>query len=205
MSSSTDLINIVNFSRKMAKDIFGDYAKMIIDGATPLYVKMVEYLVISQIRSSFFALLVIFIMIGLLFKSFKMFFIGMFANIVPIIITLGIMGYLKINLDIATVTIAAIAIGVAVDDTIHFLFFYTKLIREGHSAKKAIRMTTLTTGRAITITSIIVSCGYCVMLLSNVSSIIYFGLLTALAMIAAWFCDLFLLPSFLLIIDGRKK
>ena len=110
---------------------------------------------------------------------------------------LGLMGLLSIPLDIMTITIAAIVIGIGVDDTIHYLHRFRKEFAVGGNYTEAMRRSHGSIGRAMYYTSIIVSIGFSILVLSNFLPTIYFGILTGFAMLFAMFANLTLLPLLL--------
>lgn len=183
--------------------VFQGSVDVIYGGYIPLYVKLLEYITDSQIQSFLIAFLFIFAVMGILFRSLRVIIIGILPNIVPIFITLGVMGFTGINLDIATVTIAVIVIGIAVDDTIHFIFSYMRCRNRGDSVEVAIAHTLSTSGKAIIITSVMLITGYSVLLLASIKSVIFFGLLISIAMLSAVLCDLLLLPSMLILFSKK--
>jgi len=167
-------------------------------GYLPLYVKMMDYIVESQLVSFGLAFVVVFVLIGLLFKSLRMAALSVLPNVLPLFVTLGVMGLAGIRLDVATVTITAIVIGIAVDDTIHYLYrFRTELARCAGDHAEAVRRTSATAGRAIWATTLILCLGFSVLAGASVKSVSYFGLLTALALAVAVVGDLLVLPALL--------
>ncbi|MBF0224136.1 MAG: MMPL family transporter [Desulfobacterales bacterium] len=188
-----------------ANNIFQGSADVILGGYMPLYERLIDYLMKSQIESFLLAFIFIFITMGILFRSFKIILMGIIPNMAPIIFTLGFMGWAKINLDIATVTIAAIAIGIAVDDTIHFIFMYQKARSNNLSIRDSIEETLKISGKAMITTSVLLMIGYLVLTLASIKVVIYFGLLISITMFSALMCDLVLLPSILLVFEKEKK
>ena len=185
-----------------------------ITGVVHLLIKMQEYLLESQIKTFSLAFAVIFVVMIILLRSLKLALISMIPNLMPIVLTIGAMGYLGIKLDSGTMMIASVALGIAVDDTIHFLYRFKKEFKKGgdlfigndHSALTiqddylvAINKTMVNTGRAIIFTSIVAFCGFLALCLSNFKPIQYFGLLTAITMVSALIADIFVLPCFLLV------
>jgi predicted RND superfamily exporter protein len=206
MASSQTLASILGRLRGEIEVVFGDTTRAVPGGYVPLYVKMMDYIVESQVLSFLLAFVVIFLVMALLFRSLSVIVVGIVPNLLPIFLTLGLMGWLSIPLDIATVTVAAIAMGISVDDSIHFIFMFRRRRQEGRSVDEAIEQTLLTSGRAIIITSLLLILGYLVFALANVKSIIFMGVLIAATMLSALLCDLLLLPALLLLFaDDRKR
>ena len=119
--------------------------------------------------------------------------------------TMGAMGLFGINLDTATVMIASIATGIAVDDTIHFLNRFKHEVKLGASHEEAIATTFRTTGKAAVITSLTLVAGFWCLLLGSFNPTIYFGFLSGITMITAVFGDLFLLPASLILFLPKDK
>jgi hypothetical protein len=113
----------------------------------------------------------------------------------PVIAVLGVMGYLDISLNIATVMVASVALGVVDDDTIHFINRYRREIARGMTTDDAIQIATSHEGRASLTTAIINSCGYGVLLLSEYKPTAWFGGLLALTMAMAFLAEVFVLPA----------
>ncbi len=189
-----DLINEIN-SFLMNK--FDNLEEFKVNGLLVLYNNMLKSLFSSQIKSLGFVILVIFVMFVILFRSFKLSIIGIIPNILASTFILGLIGLLKIPLDIMTITIAAISIGIAVDNTIHYIYRYKENLKLGRNHSGMIEKTHLTVGNAVLITSIAITAGFLTLCLSNFVPTVYFGLFTSLAMIFAMIGVLITLPSML--------
>ncbi len=172
-----------------------DFEEIKINGLLVLYNNMLSSLYKSQIKSLGFVLLAIFLMFIILFKSFKLSIVGIIPNIFASTFILGLIGIMKIPLDIMTITIAAISIGIAVDNTIHYLYRYKLNISQNLSYLNSIENAHLSVGKAVIITSMAISLGFLVLCLSNFVPTIIFGLFTSLAMIFAMIGVLITLPS----------
>mgnify|MGYP001797316509 CR=1 FL=1 len=131
---------------------------------------------------------------GLLFRSWRMLLVGVLPNVIPLVITGGLMGFLGITLRASTSIVFLIAFGVAVDDTIHFLGRLRIELREGRSLEDAIKNTTLGTGKALVITTVILLCGFTMLLTSDFGGTFSVGLFTGLTLLVALISDLILLP-----------
>jgi len=141
----------------------------------------------------------IMILVGVMFRSFKMSWIAMVANVLPLLIIAGIMGYMDIDIKIPTAIIFILSFGIAVDDSIHFLSKLRLELNKGKKIEEAIRNTFLTTGKAIIVTSLILSGGFLTLALSSFSGTFYIGFFTSLCLIFAVTSDLILLPALILI------
>ena len=173
-------------------------------GSLVLYAHMEKALVEGQLRSFALALIVIIAVIMVLFGSWR---VGVYAfspNVIPIMVTLGFMGLTGIPINLATCMMPSIAIGIAVDDTIHFLARFRREYRRTHDAVVSSSITLTTTGRAIVVTSIVLFFGFLVVVLSDFKPNYYFGILTALTMVWALLGDLFTLPSSLIRFPPKK-
>ncbi len=145
-------------------------------------------------------LLLLSAMFLLLFRSLKVAFIAMVANLVPISVIFGFMGWIGIPLDMMTITIAAISIGIAVDDTIHYIFRYKIEFAKDQDYIGAMHRSHGSIGYAMTYTSAAIMVGFLVLVLSVFIPTIYFGLLTVLTMFMAIVADLLLLPKLILLV-----
>lgn len=173
-------------------------------GYLPLYVKMIDYVVESQVSSFGWAFLLVFLLMALLFRSWKLTALAIPPNVYPSFVLLGVMGVLGIHLDIATATITSIVTGIIVDDTIHYLHSYrVELARLGDDHAKAADAAALSTGRSVMMSSVLFFAGFSILLFASVKSIVYFGLLTALAMVVGVISDLFLLPAMLVALKPK--
>ena len=159
---------------------------------------MLDSLFNSQIKSLGFVIILIFIMFLILFKSIKLSIIAIVPNIFASTFILGIIGYLSIPLDIMTITIAAITIGIAVDNTIHYLYRFTEF-KKNNTMIKSINLTNLSAGLAVLTTSITIALGFSILSFSSFIPTVIFGIFTSMAMIFAMIGVLIFLPSLLIL------
>jgi predicted RND superfamily exporter protein len=165
-----------------------------ITGMAVLFNNMLQSLYTSQIATLELVFVAILIMFVILFRRIWLAVLAIIPNIFSAIFILGFMGWMNIPLDMMTITIAAITIGIAVDDTIHYIHrFQSEFKLDGNYRNSVIRCHG-SIGRAIYYTSITITIGFSILTLSNFIPTIYFGLLTGLAMILALMGDLLLLP-----------
>ena len=169
-----------------------------INGLLVLYNNMLQSLFNSQIKSFGIILLSIFLMLIILFRSFKLSLVAMIPNIIASSTILGLIGLLNIPLDIMTITIAAITIGIAVDNTIHYIYRIKENKKIYQDSETIIKKTNNNVGNAILTTSFTISFGFSVLCLSNFIPTILFGIFTALAMLIAMIGVLITLPSILI-------
>ncbi len=163
------------------------------------------YITTRLVRGLGLAVLVIALIIGILFRSIKIVLISLIPNILPLLIIAGIMGFFKLDLKISTGIVFTIAFGIAVDDTIHFLSKLKIELSKGKSFPYAIKRTFLSTGKAITLTSVILSSGFVAFSLSQFYSTILIGVLICITLVVAVLADLFLLPLLLMVFYGKHK
>jgi len=170
-----------------------------------IYNNMLQSLFSSQIMTLSLVLIILFIMFLLLFHSLRLTLIALVVNIIPIAIIFGFMGWLHIPLDIMTITIAAIAMGIGVDDTIHYIHRFKEEFANDSDYSAVMQRTNESIGYAMVYTSITVIIGFSILVLSNLVPTIYFGLLTMLVMLAALISNLILLPKLLLLIKPLRS
>ena len=172
-----------------------------------LYNNMLQSLFSSQIQTIGFVFISIMLMFIILFRSFYLALIAIIPNILPATLVLGFMGLKSIPLDLMTITIAAISVGIAVDNTIHYIIRFKREFYHNNNYSKSIQICHGSIGKAMYYTSSIIVIGFSILSLSNFIPTIYFGLLTGLAMLTALLASLTLLPSLLIIFKplGKEK
>ena len=170
-----------------------------------MYNNMLRSLFKSQILTIGVVLAGIFIMFTLLFRSISLAILGILPNILSASLVLSIMGWANIPLDMMTITIAAITVGIGVDDTIHYIHRYQYEIEKDYDYKAALLRSHSSIGNAMYYTSITIFLGFSILTLSNFIPTIYFGLLTGLAMLIAMVANLTLLPQLLIVFKPFGK
>ena len=168
-----------------------------ITGGVELNASLVGYLITSQIESFVLAMVIILAMFVFLFRSVKVALVAMIPNIIPILLALGLMGWTDIPLNMVTVMVASIAIGIAVDDTIHYVARAQLEFRKAGDYDETMFRVLRSTGRAIVFTSVVITLGFSATLLSTFKPPIQFGIVAGTTMIAALFGDLIVLPVIL--------
>lgn len=159
----------------------------------------------NLIYGLFFAFAVVAVIMGLLFRSMSIVVISLIPNMVPLLVIGGAMGFAGVDLKVSTSIIFGISFGIAVDDTIHYLAKFKLQLREGKSYLYAIKRTSISTGKAIMLTSLIICSGFVSMAFSSFKSSIYIGTLVGLTLLVAVISDLVLLPVLLLFWAKVKK
>ncbi len=198
-----DLINKINFD---LKDKFGleekDYK---LAGVLILFNNLLQSLFKSQILTLGLVMIGIFSMFIILFRNIKLSLIGVVPNFIAAFFILGIIGLLGIPLDMMTITIAAITIGIAVDNSIHYIYRFKEEFNKIKDYNKTLKTCHSTVGVAILNTSITIVFGFSILVLSKFIPTIYFGIFTGLAMLLAMISVLTLLPALILIIKPFGK
>jgi predicted RND superfamily exporter protein len=168
-------------------------------GLLVLYNNMLQSLFESQILTLGVVVLALLGMFLILFRSLKTALIALAPNLTAISVVLGVMGWLNIPLDMMTITIAAISIGIAVDNTIHYIYRFKYELQFEKSYIRTVHRCHGSIGRAMYYTSLTIISGFFILVLSNFIPSIYFGLLTALAMFIALIAALTLLPQLIIL------
>jgi predicted RND superfamily exporter protein len=176
-----------------------------VNGQTNMFAKMQSDVTNTLIESIAMAIGVISIIMLFIFKNLKMIPIFLIPNILPIVLVIGVMGWLGITIDIGVAISGAIIMGIAVDDTIHFLVKYQEARRKGHRLKESLIYVMQYAGSAIIFTTLILSSAFIVFNFSQFMLNANFGLVTAIALLIAVAVDLLLLPAILSRFDSKDK
>ena len=199
-----DLIKKIEYDLKNQIGLKSNEFKLA--GVLILFNNLLQSLFKSQILTLGFVMSGIFAMFLILFRNIKLSLIGVVPNFIAAFFILGIIGLLEIPLDMMTITIAAITIGIAVDNSIHYIYRFKEEFFQNNSYEKTIKLCHSTVGIAILNTSITIVFGFSILVLSNFIPTIYFGVFTGLAMLLAMISVLTLLPSLILLTKpfGKK-
>jgi predicted RND superfamily exporter protein len=160
-------------------------------------------LVAAQVRSFALAVGLVFLTIGVLFRSARLTLIAFVPNVMPVAWTGGMMGFFGIDLSTGTAMIASAVIGVVVDDTIHYLTGFSRAYRG--DPREAVRLTTTGTGAALFVNNVVLVLGFWVGCFGSFKPTIYFSLLSGVTMITALVCDLFVTPACLVLLDRGRR
>ena len=198
-----DLIKKINYDLKNKLGLNESEFKL--SGVLILFNNLLQSLFKSQILSLSLVMVGIFGMFLILFRNIKLSIIGVVPNFIAAFFILGIIGLLSIPLDMMTITIAAITIGIAVDNSIHYIYRFKEEYKNLGDYNKTINLCHSTVGKAILNTSITIIFGFSILILSKFIPTIYFGIFTGLAMLLAMVSVLTLLPSLLLLIKPFDK
>lgn len=198
-----ELIKKINYDLKNEFGLNEDRYKLA--GVMILFNNLLQSLFKSQILTLGLVMLGIFGMFVILFKNIKLSLIGVVPNFIAAFFILGIIGMLEIPLDMMTITIAAITIGIAVDNSIHYIYRFKEEFNKINDYKKTLKTCHSTVGIAILNTSITIVFGFSILVLSKFIPTIYFGIFTGLAMLFAMISVLTLLPSLILVFKPFGK
>ena len=198
-----DLIKKINFDLKNKIGLKEGYYKL--SGVLILFNNLLQSLFKSQILTLGLVMIGIFSMFLILFRNIRLSLIGVVPNFIAAFFILGIIGLLEIPLDMMTITIAAITIGIAVDNSIHYIYRFKEEFKKIKDYKKTLKICHSTVGVAILNTSITIVFGFSILVLSKFIPTIYFGLFTGLAMLLAMIFVLSLMPVLILVIKPFGK
>lgn len=198
-------LNENQFSLFLSEKIDSKLIKVTNTGSARLIDKSNTYLSKNMLTGLSIAFVLIALIMGLLFRSFKMTFLSLIPNVIPLIMIAGIIGFIGIDLNISISIIFTIAFGIAVDDTIHFLTKFKIELNKGKSVPYALKRTFLSTGKAIIVTSFILMGGFLTLMYSSFNGTFYTGLFISLTLLFAVVSDLLLIPSLFLLLYKNKK
>ncbi|MEJ2114956.1 MAG: MMPL family transporter [Gammaproteobacteria bacterium] len=194
--------------RKINDDLKSNFSGNIdigirVTGIGVLYNNVLQSLYRSQILTLGFVFISIFLMLSVLFKNIKFALIAILPNIFTALLILGMMGILNIPLNIMTITIAAIIIGIGIDDEIHYIHRYKKEFLARNDVYESILASQITVGKALWFTSITIASGFVLLVFSNFTPSIYFGLFTCLAMLISILATFSIIPLLLSITHNK--
>ena len=184
---------------------FPPYLSIECTGTTVVALRTNDYLVQSLVNSLGLALFFISIVMAVMFKARSILFASLVTNLIPIFTILGIIAWFGVSIRPPTAMTFAVALGIAVDDSLHFLLRYRKELRQGMNRVDAIKSTIINTGSALMITTTILVSGFSILLFSAFLPTYQFGLLSASMIGVALLCDITLLPALCLVLPNPNK
>ncbi|HUF47000.1 MAG TPA: MMPL family transporter [Vicinamibacterales bacterium] len=194
--SSDLLYEQVQEVQRVATAMFaGTLVTPTVTGSGVLFATLDSYLVRSQLSSFTTAFITVFGVIFVIFRSWRFGLLAMVPNLFPVLAIFGVMGWLDISLNVATVMLASVALGVVDDDTVHFISRYRKETKLGRTGPEAIALATSQEGRAALTAAIINSCAFAMLMTSEYLPTAWFGGLLALTMMVAFLAEVFVLPA----------
>jgi predicted RND superfamily exporter protein len=201
ISSSHDLLVIRDIILKHVEAEFPESLEWDVTGFGMVAATSSHLLTWGQAKSFSLTMVFIFVIMLILFLSTRVGFIAILPNAFPIVISFGIMGWFGIHLSMVTSLIASIAIGLAVDDTIHYLYRYNREFKKDLDKDRSLRDSILHVGRPILFTTLIIGMGFSILLFSSFKPTSIFGLLMVITMLAAVIGDLLILPALMLNVE----
>ena len=174
-----------------------------VTGSMAMIMRLSDQLSVQQFRSMAFALLIISAIMIVTLGSVQAGLLSIVPNLIPATLTFGLMGWFGVPLDTDTLMIAPVIIGIAVDDTIHFITHYRMAMVEHRDMGKALKSAISEVGQAVTFTTLILGCGFFMLTFSDYLGLAKMGGFGALAIFVALLCDLLLLPALILIFKPR--
>jgi predicted RND superfamily exporter protein len=185
--------------------VFGDEVAVTTTGFMGMMGQTVKQVIVGMARSYALALAIITPLMILLLGSLRGGLVSMVPNLTPIMVTLGLMGWVGITIDMFTMMIGSIAIGLAVDDTIHFIHGFRRDFERLGDARAAVRETLETTGRALLVTSVVLASGFAIFMLSDMQNLFFFGLLTSFTIIDAFLIDILITPALMVLLPANRR
>ena len=201
ISSSRDFLTIRDTILSHVKSALPEVQGWDVTGFGMVAAASSHLLTWGQAKSFSLTMVFIFVIMLILFLSTKVGFIAILPNAFPIIMNFGIMGWFGIHLSMVTSLIASIAIGLAVDDTIHYLYRYNREFKKDLNKDRALRDSILHVGRPVLFTTVTIGIGFAVLLFSSFKPTSIFGLLMVITMLAAVIGDLLILPALMLNVE----
>lgn len=205
LADSVGLDDHIRHMQLTAKKLFPEQTTIHFVGDVPIMLRLMNLLTIGQLQSIIAAFVVIALVMVLILKSVRAGLIAMIPNFFPVLVIAGIMGLFKINLDIMTIMIAPMVIGIAVDDTVHFFIHFQSELAGFRDYHKASRQTFVKIGHAIIFTSVVLSLGFGILGFSQVSGIVGMGFLAAVGILSALLADIFITPVLLVYLKPFGK
>lgn len=185
------------------ENVFHPIAEITVTGSMVVLARTVPIAMQSMGKSYVTAFLIITLMMIILVGNFNLGLLSMIPNLFPIFLVMGLMGFLKVPLDLTSLMIGSIAIGLVVDDTMHFIYHFKEHYRKTKNVESSIRETMLDTGKALLITTLVLSSGFFVGALATLKNLVIFGIFTGLTIVLALLADFLLLPALLVLFEKR--
>ena len=201
-----EMVELVDRATLEFKEIMGDQTQLTVTGFGAVITRTVTATTQSLIQTYGLALILITPLMMLLIGSLRSGLVSMVPNLIPIAMTLGMMTLADITLDMFTLLVGCIAIGLAVDDTIHMIVGFQRYLVKTGDPVRAVELTLKTTGRALLFTSVVLTTGFLVFTMSSMSNLQAFGMLTAFAIGTAFVLDITATPALLVLVArGRTR
>ncbi|MCP5245544.1 MAG: MMPL family transporter [Burkholderiales bacterium] len=203
--SNSELTKLVAGIEALIEQYLPETVRAEVTGLTLLWATMDQHLMESQIVTILVVALGIFATLFVMTRSMSLSLIGLAVSLLPVLSIIGIMAWLGIKLNMGTILIGGIALGLAIDDTIHFVWHYMNERHQGTGLQTSLKKTIESKGLAIVITSVIVAAGFSIMMLSQFIPTVNFGVFTTAAVLLAMLADILLLPAILILFSAHLK
>jgi predicted RND superfamily exporter protein len=197
LAGSTEVAKFVRAVEAFARERFPRGTEVRATGSVVLLNRSADALVWGQVTGLWQELFVLLLLLSALFVSFRVGILALIPNVIPTVILFGIMGWTGISLNISTSMIAAIAIGIAIDDTIHLLSSFNNELRRSGDQERAVRYAIRSAGQAAVYIAVALTAGFLIVCLSNFQPVKHFGYLSAATMGVALVTELFFTPALL--------
>ncbi len=202
-----DAILYADYTKKVQEYLIQQFpgSTVVLTGKIQLFVQIVTNAVTSMAKSYTIAIVMITLLMIAMVGRIRIGLMSMAANVAPIICILGLMGIRNIPLDLSTMLVGSLVLGIVVDDTIHFLHHFRRAFEESADVERAVRETLFTTGRALFITSMVLCGGFFIYTVGSLANNVRFGIISGSAIIFALIADFFLVPALLSIAYKKKQ
>jgi len=195
---------LIDDIRSLADERLSEHMDYEVTGLMTLLAQIIDAMIDSMLRSYIFAICVITPLMMLLVGSLRRGLVCMVPNLLPVLAVLAVSGWLDIPFDSSTMMLGAMVIGIAVDDTIHFMHNFQRYFQASGDVDAAVRETMRTTGSALLFTTLVLAAGFSVFLLAEMSNMRVFGALAAMATLVAFIADLLVAPALLAVVEGSR-
>ncbi len=179
--------------------------KLRVTGSSDLIDKSNSYLTENMLQGLSLDIAVLMLIIGIIFRSWRMMLLSVLPNILPLCMVAGLMGWANIEMKVTISVIFSIAFGIAVDDTLHLLSRLKVELKKGLNLPMALRVTYLSTGKAMILTAMVIAAGFSTLMLSDFKSTFYVGMMISVTLIFALIAELVLMPVLLIALYGKKN
>jgi predicted RND superfamily exporter protein len=197
MNASRELAHDMPEVEARMRQVFGETATVTPTGIIYLMHRMEGYLLSSQVKSFLLAFIVVTVVMAAAIGSLQLGALAMIPNLLPIVCVLALMPVLGISIDVGTVMLASVALGLVVDDTTHFLYRFKEQMRQTSDTRAAIARAIDRSGRPIVFTSIVLTLGFSVLVFASFNPVTNFGILAGMVIVLALIFDLVVLPALL--------
>lgn len=203
-ANAAEYVQFINDMQNEFAHRYGGEVQITTTGLMYLLASSIDLMMHSTILSYLIAGVLISLLMVLMLGSWKYGLVSMYPNLFPIVVTIGMMGWVGIPMDMFSMLIGSIAIGLVVDDTIHFMHQFRRYYDQTGSAQEAVNRTLTSTGRALLLTTLVLATGFGVFVFSAMVNLFYFGLLTAFTLVLALMADLVIAPALMLLLNRKS-